>query len=140
MTTPANHATFLQRLLALTYDGLIIFFVIVVVQALLIFLLMSGLKMEMPTGSPLHLALKSLWFIISFFYFGYYWTKSGQTPGMKVWKIKVQTANGELISWLQSLLRYLFAFLGLGLFVLFFNKKRLALQDIVSKTHLISLK
>ena len=147
-------ATFGKRLLAILYDVLIVFFftflITLIVQQLIIQLNLipleavpinkEGQTVKMiPADSFITPLLKNLWFVISLFYFGRYWTKTGQTLGMKVWKIKVVTTSGEAINWQQALYRLLFSLLGLGLIWMIFNKNRLALQDVVSQTQLIKV-
>jgi len=139
------------RLLAIVYDILIVFFISIVltfiVQQIIIQSALVPLEQiqisakesipMIPTNSITSYVLKSFWPLIAYFYFAYYWTKRGQTPGMKVWKVKVVNQQGQLISWSQSLIRTITALFGLGLFVMPFNTQRLALQDIVSKTYLM---
>jgi len=140
-----------KRLLAISYDGLILFFIVVITYVVLqqIIINLELITLEkvqiskdetiniIPTDSMITLILKNLWVVISFFYFGHYWTKSGQTLGMKVWKVKAVTADGSLISWGDSLKRYVFALLGLGVLWIIADKDKLALQDRMSKTTLI---
>lgn len=78
--------------------------------------------------------------VVALTFFGYFWTKSGQTIGMRAWRLKVQTKDGQLISWSQSLIRSVTALLGLGnLLVLIDFKNKRALQDYLSKTDVITL-
>ena len=141
-----------KRLLAIFYDVLILFFVTIIVtliiQQIIIQLALVPLESVqisatetinmIPTDSIANFFLKSLWAIVSFFYFYYYWTKRGQTPGMKVWKIKLEpmlgTMNGSSITTLQVIKRYVFAFFGLGIVWMLIDKDKLALQDRISKT------
>lgn len=82
----------------------------------------------------------ALLIIVSLVFFGYFWTKSGQTIGMRAWRLKVQTLEGNLISWPQSIIRSVSALLGLGnLVVLVDFKNKKALQDYISKTEVITL-
>ena len=142
-----------SRLLSIFYDSLILFFIIVI-STLIIqqIIISSGIVTlqqvqisetetisTIPTNSPTNLFLKSLWLIVSFLYFGYFWTKRGQTPGMRVWKIKLVNKNYGLVSWSESLVRYITSLLGLGLLLIPFNKPRHAVQDILSKTTLVKV-
>lgn len=148
-------APFGKRLLAIFYDCLIVFFIIIFSIIILQFFVISAFDIntvaiptgtddsagkEIPADSFMTYFFKSLWLIISLLYFSYFWTKRGQTPGMKVWKLKVVRENDININWYQAVKRYLFAFFGLGLVWAIFNKKHLALQDILSSTQLISIK
>ncbi len=142
-----------KRILSIFYDFLILFFIIIVttfvIQQIIIQLEVITLDQiqisndetitMIPAGSIVTLILKNLWVVISFFYFGHYWTKRGQTLGMKVWKIKAITNEGGLISWGQSLKRYVFSLLGFGLLWMVIDKENLPLQDRMSKTKLIKV-
>ena len=146
-----ENASLGKRILAIVYDVLILFFIIIVstfiIQQIIIQLELTSLEQVrisaeetitvIPADSIVTLLLKNIWVVISFFYFGHYWTKRGQTLGMKVWKIKAVTNDGTLMTWGHALKRYVFALLGLGLFWMIFNKSRLSLQDKMSNTLLI---
>ena len=61
-------------------------------------------------------------------FYAYFWTKAGQTIGMKAWHLRVQNSNGSNISFTQSLIRMATSAFGLGnLMTLFGN--RTAFQD-----------
>jgi uncharacterized RDD family membrane protein YckC len=77
---------------------------------------------------------------VNVIFFSYFWTKSGQTIGMRAWRLRVQTNDGNLISWSQSVIRCMGALLGLGnLVVLVDFKNKKALQDYLSKTEVVAL-
>ncbi|AVG14927.1 hypothetical protein CFN79_03065 [Chromobacterium vaccinii] len=70
--------------------------------------------------TPLQLALgQDSWLLHSliqltaagvlFAYFGYCWTRGGQTAAMKTWHIRLVTADGRLLNWQQSLMRFIVA-------------------------------
>ncbi|UTH76282.1 RDD family protein [Chromobacterium sp. IIBBL 290-4] len=46
---------------------------------------------------------------VLFAYFGYCWTRSGQTAAMKTWHIRLVRADGQLLGWPQALMRYAIA-------------------------------
>ncbi|PIE42927.1 MAG: hypothetical protein CSA50_07835 [Gammaproteobacteria bacterium] len=60
--------------------------------------------------------LTSVLFVTLFFFFAYFWTKSGQTLGMQAWHIRIQTSEGRSIRWLQALLRFMMAWVSFGCF------------------------
>jgi uncharacterized RDD family membrane protein YckC len=140
-----------KRIVSIIYDFLILFFIIIVstfiIQQIIIQLELATLEQiqiskdetisMIPADSFVTLILKNLWVAISFFYFGHYWTKCGQTLGMKVWKIKAVTDNGGLMSWGNAFKRYVFALLGLGFLWMIIDKENLPLQDRLSMTKLI---
>ena len=50
-----------------------------------------------------HALLALAWFA----YFGWSWTRRGQTLGMRAWRIRLESAAGTRLDWSQSLLRFL---------------------------------
>jgi uncharacterized RDD family membrane protein YckC len=44
-------------------------------------------------------------------FIGYFWTRSGQTVGMKAWHIRVESEQGGLLNWSQSIQRLGYAIL-----------------------------
>ncbi|HEY7865641.1 MAG TPA: RDD family protein [Psychromonas sp.] len=61
-------------------------------------------------------------------FYGYFWTKAGQTIGMKAWRLRVQNSDGSNISFTQSLIRMATSAFGLGNILVFFGNKS-AFQD-----------
>ncbi len=115
-------ATLIRRLVAMLYDTLICVALLIVTtgfykmaQAKIIGA--DELKRLTDAGAmdndPL---LTSLLFIVLYFFFAYFWTKSGQTLGMQVWRIRIQTEDGYSIRWSQALLRFMMAWLSAGCF------------------------
>ena len=150
-------ASFGKRLLAIVYDILILFFIIVVITILIQQIVISfelvplekikdvtGEISVIPPNSWVDLGLKNLWALFGFLYFAHYWTRSGQTPGMKVWKLKLVSESHsdkqqqQTITVLQALKRYVFSLLGLGLIWIIVDKNKRALQDRLSQSRLIS--
>jgi uncharacterized RDD family membrane protein YckC len=74
------------------------------------------------------------------FFFVWFWSKSGQTLGMKAWRLKVQNQNGTLMSKTTALKRLIPTLLGLGNFaVLVDRKNKLSLQDRLTNTEVVLL-
>jgi len=61
-------------------------------------------------------------------FYAYFWTKAGQTIGMKAWRLRVQNSDGSNISFTQSLIRMATSAFGLGNFLVFFSNQS-AFQD-----------
>ena len=128
----------LRRFGAIFYDALLLF-------ATLFFA-------SLPIAVPLNITTEHPWYpyfviyihIISFLFFGWFWTHGGQTLGLKTWKARLISTSGNSVTWKQALLRYiasLFCWLSLGIGFLwcFTNRERLAWNDILSKTRLIRI-
>jgi len=74
------------------------------------------------------------------FFFVWFWSKSGQTLGMRAWRLRVQNQDGTLISKKTAIKRLLPTLLGLGnLRVLLDRKSKLSLQDKLTDTEVVTL-
>ncbi len=74
------------------------------------------------------------------FFFVYFWAKSGQTLGMKAWRLRLQNQDGTLISKSTGVKRLLPTLFGLGnLAVIFDRKHKLSLQDRLTDTEVVVL-
>ena len=74
------------------------------------------------------------------FFFVFFWSRSGQTLGMRAWRLRVQTQKGDLISKKTGLKRLLPTLLGLGnLRIIFDRKHKLSLQDKLTDTEVVML-
>ncbi|WP_281561410.1 RDD family protein [Thalassomonas sp. RHCl1] len=74
------------------------------------------------------------------FFFVWFWSKSGQTLGMKAWRLRVQNQDGSLISKRTAIKRLLPTLLGLGnIWVLLDRKNKLSLQDKLTDTEVVTL-
>lgn len=74
------------------------------------------------------------------FFFIWFWAKSGQTLGMKAWRLRVQNQDGTLISKTTGLKRLLPTLFGLGNLALLFDvKNKLSLQDRLTHTEVVVL-
>ncbi|MCP5206410.1 MAG: RDD family protein [Hahellaceae bacterium] len=113
--TDTSPAPLIRRLTAMLYDSLIVIALMMMTTGIykatqagiigadkLRELTESG-KMD---TDPL---LSSILFIVLYVFFAYFWTRSGQTLGMQVWHIRVQSPSGTSISWSQALLRFMMA-------------------------------
>jgi uncharacterized RDD family membrane protein YckC len=108
-------ATGLKRGLAITYDALISTAVLLV--ATWIYTIIAGQltgweKYEQMAeagqvkGGP---GLTFTLFLVLYLFFGYFWTRVGQTLGMQVWRVRIQNLDGVSVSWSQALRRYVTA-------------------------------
>ncbi|MBO9482440.1 MULTISPECIES: RDD family protein [Gammaproteobacteria] len=82
--------------------------------------------------------------VIIYGFFGFFWTRSGQTLGMQAWRIKVVSSNNHLISPWQSVIRFLIAIpalslAGIGLLWALIDHQRRSWQDLASSSRVILL-
>jgi uncharacterized RDD family membrane protein YckC len=111
-------AGLLRRLAALVYDGFLLFAITLAYAGtvLLVRIWLTGVeRAQTPyTGPSALLMFIGLWFCLSLFYC-WCWRRSGQTLGMKTWRLQLQQVNGELPSWRQCWLRSALAPLSLSI-------------------------
>jgi uncharacterized RDD family membrane protein YckC len=108
-------ATALKRALAITYDGLISIAVLLV--ATWAYTVVAGwvtgwdryeqmAEAGQLSGDP---GLTFTLFLVLYLFFGYFWTRIGQTLGMQVWRIRIENIDGTSVSWTKALRRYVTA-------------------------------
>ncbi|MGI2026043.1 RDD family protein [Endozoicomonas acroporae] len=82
--------------------------------------------------------------VIIYGFFGFFWTRSGQTLGMQAWRIKVVRSDNHLISPWQSVIRFLIAIpalslAGIGLLWALIDHQQRSWQDLASSSRVILL-
>jgi uncharacterized RDD family membrane protein YckC len=109
--TTGTPAGLFRRLAALFYDLLLVLALAFVVTFAML-PLTGGEAIVHATQGILAHAYHALLAIIAFAYFGWSWTRSGQTLGMRAWRIRLQSTGGRRLNWAESFVRFL---LGAGL-------------------------
>ena len=99
------------------------------------------------TGTSIHWSRANLWVIIAFFaweffYYAYFWTASGKTPGMQLLGVQVVGRDGSHVGTRRGLVRTLafplsFLLLGLGFVGILFGRDRRALHDSIADTAVV---
>lgn len=125
-----------KRVLAMFYDFMLIV-AIWMITGFAAVALNDGEAVEGPL-------FKTALFIITFLFFGFFWTRNGQTLGMQAWRIRVQTLDGYRLSWSRSLLRFMLSILswiplGLGYIWVLFSDEKLAWHDKFSESCVVQL-
>lgn len=77
---------------------------------------------------------------ITYLYLTYFWTQSGQTPGLRTWKLQLQREDGYLLTRHNANVRFLLSiiFFGISLIGLTYGKKQL-LHDQLAKTRIVPI-
>ncbi|MCD8512731.1 MAG: RDD family protein [Nitrincola sp.] len=125
-----------KRVLAMFYDFMLIV-AIWMITGFAAVALNDGEAVEGPL-------FKTALFVITFLFFGFFWTRNGQTLGMQAWRIRVQTLDGYRLSWSRSLLRFMLSILswiplGLGYIWVLFSDEKLAWHDKFSESCVVQL-
>jgi uncharacterized RDD family membrane protein YckC len=87
----------------------------------------------------------TLYFIgVTYLFYAWFWTHGGQTLGMKTWRVRVETLDGQAISYQQALVRATVAIISTGLFGLgflwsLFDKEKRTWHDIASNSRLTAV-
>lgn len=131
-----------RRLAALVYDALLLLAIGFAYTAgiLLIQVQQFGAREGQPLG---WLGGAGLWFCLSLYYV-WCWRRSGQTLGMKTWRLRLQRVDGGPPSWMQCWLRCLIApvvilAFGVGYWWALFCPSGNCLQDSGSRTRVVVL-
>jgi uncharacterized RDD family membrane protein YckC len=126
-----------RRLAAMTYELLLLCGVLAVA---LIFphLLIANFTHRLATG----LLLWAHLFLVLLVYFVAFWSRSGQTLAMKTWRVRLVTREGLAVRPSRALLRYLLAWLtlglgGLGIVWALVDRDRQFLHDRLAGTRLV---
>ena len=123
----------LRRLAALVYDALLLFAVLFAATTpVLLFTGGRAVGPDNPVFTAYLLAVSYAWF-------GWCWTRSGQTLGMRAWRMRVCTREGARLGWRRSLARFTAALVsigaaGAGLLWVAFDRDRMSLHDRLSGT------
>ena len=146
-------AGFIRRIASWIYDALLAIAVYMVAGAMgfLIFALLAyfGLVdmnghqhlIDAQQSSPLYSTLIYTWNLawVAYFFI-FFWCKSGQTLGMKAWRLRVQNQDGSLMDKPTALKRLVLTLLGLGnLWILVNWQQKLSLQDKLTNTEVVVL-
>jgi uncharacterized RDD family membrane protein YckC len=131
-----------RRLAALLYDAFLLVALLMIATAF--FLAFTGGE-NVESGGPVLLnfyrvAMVGVWVA----FYGVFWTRGGQTLGMKVWRLKLVRESGEAIRWSDVLSRLAAGVLslapaGLGFFWILFDRDGLAWHDRLSHTQPVVL-
>ena len=132
----AVNATLLRRLGAMLYDGLLV--TAVLMLATVPFVIERGGETVEPDGNFLY-QLSML--IVMYLFFVYFWTRDGQTLGMRSWRMRLETPDGTAPSLSQASLRFVMAIVslmpaGLGFLWQLWDKDKLTWHDRASGTRL----
>lgn len=139
----------LRRFAAMTYDSLLLMAISILYGAI-----MAGINIaikgtpatgERITWGGFGVVVFIGWILTIGLFFCYFWHKSGQTLGMKTWRMKVVNYdNLNTPSYARCIGRVLCApislcLLGLGYLLMYTNPERQTLHDKISKTRTLLL-
>ena len=140
-----ERASFFKRLGAYIYDlfALGAVLMLATVLALLVVIIankMGAIDLSLYKDSADYLGQSPAFLIylcaVIIGFYAYFWSKAGQTIGMKAWRLRVQNSDGSNISFTQSLIRLSTSAFGLGN-IMVLMKGRNAFQDLWGECEVI---
>ena len=140
-TLRGQHAGFASRFIAFVFDSAISIGVFMLVLSA------ASFAASVLTGSSIHWNRADLWVVLAFFgweffYYAYFWTASGKTPGMTLLGVQVVGRDGSNVGTQRGLVRTLafplsFLLLGLGFVGILLSRDRRALHDSIAGTEVV---
>ena len=136
-----NKKVSLLRIVAATiYDSLLMLGVWFLVGSLALGVkfVLTGEVSSLNPITGMSLVILSTWL-----YFALFWIYGGKTLGMSSWKLRIVSQDGNQITIIQTIIRFLsniftISLAGIPLFLRRINKNNRSLSDFLSKTSIIS--
>ena len=136
-----QHAGFASRFIAFIVDC------VVSIGVFMLVLSAASYAASVLTGSTIHWSRANTWVVVAFFaweffYYAYFWTASGKTPGMVLLGVQVVGQDGSRAGTRRGLVRTLafplsFILLGLGFLGILLGRDRRALHDVIADTAVV---
>jgi len=139
--TPAPSATLLRRLCSLVYESLIVLALLLLGGLAFLLLLHVAVGRDASTGWPLWLFRGWILLVLGV-YFGWFWTRGGQTLPMRTWRLRLVGTDGRPVGNRQALLRFALAWpsvlaAGAGLAWALVDRDRQFLHDRLAGTRVV---
>jgi len=125
-----------RRLLIMFYDAVIMLGLLILASAV-----------ALPFGNMNKVVFQDFWFTlwlaaVCFAYLSICWRYGGMTVGMRAWKVRLVSNDGQIVSWPRCLLRFLVAVVslsvfGLGILWALVDKKNRGWHDLAARTLMI---
>ncbi|MEL4245084.1 RDD family protein [Shewanella xiamenensis] len=91
-------------------------------------------------GTPIYHGIYQLWLVLCVgTFYALFWSKGGQTLGMRAWRLKIQHPNGQNLSLITAYARIVWSLLGIGNLWVLINDDKLALQDMMTRSEVVVL-
>lgn len=139
----AKPAGVLRRFGAMFYDLLLVVALWMVATALLL-PLTGGEAIEVQRHGLGAYAYQALLLALVVGFFGWFWTRGGQTVGMMAWRLRLVREDGARLSWMDAIKRLAgaavsWAVFGLGYFWIWIDRDRRAWHDRWTHTRVVVL-
>jgi len=137
-----SSAGFGRRFAALIYDGFLL--IAVLMPYTWIVVLIHGGAVTEASGRLTWWVFRSGALVIMAAYYVLNWTRSGQTLGMRAWRLRTLSESGKPLQVGQAVARFCWGLVawapfGLGVLWLYADPEHLAVQDRLSRTRVVVL-
>ena len=124
-----------RRFGAILYDSFL-------VLAILIIMSIPLYSFDLQENESLKIIIQIYYYLITQYFFVWFWVNNQGTLGMKTWKIKIISDSKKPLSYKKAVIRFnvailSFLFFGLGFLISMFRKDRKCLHDFISRTILV---
>ena len=131
------NASLLRRLGAMLYDSLLVIALLMI--ATVPFIAIRGGEIVEPNDN---LVYQICMLLVIYAFFAFFWSYGGQTLGMRAWRMRLETKDGDVPTLAMVSLRFVLAVVsllpfGLGYFWQLWDKDRLTWHDRFSGTRLV---
>lgn len=135
---PANPAPLHLRLAALAYDLFPLAALWMATAGLFLFAAHGAVDAAHPPAIY-RIGLQIALLTVTAGYFVLSWSRGGQTIGMRAWRIRITTVDGDALPWPRALLRFAVALpslgaLGLGFLWCLVDRERRAWHDLAARS------
>ena len=127
-----NYVTIWRRSASILYDSLLVIAVLIVMS-------LPFFSFNLEENLSLKIIVQIYYYLITQYFFVWFWVNNEGTLGMKTWKIKIVSEDGNKITYKEAIIRFntailSFIFFGLGFLISFLRKDKKCLHDFISKT------
>lgn len=138
-------AGFGRRFAALIYDGFLLLALLMIFTALSLVFTKEHLAVTRESSGGWFYVYRAGEIGVVAGYYVLNWIRSGQTLGMRAWRLRVVSDTGEPLRVRSAVLRFICGFLAwppaaLGVLWLYLDPEHLALHDRLSKTRVVRLR
>ncbi len=133
-----------RRLGAMFYDTLLVVASLMVVTALFLPLTGGEAITADQVGSGFEYLYRAVLLVVIVLYFGWPWTRSGQTVGMMAWRLRLERNDGSMVRWSDVLKRLAgatvsFVAAGMGYWWIWIDRERRTWHDRWTDTRVVVL-
>jgi len=138
-----------RRLAAMFYDSLLVFAITFTATLAVVGIRIVLSQQALQTGERAitggyHYFLQAVLCASVALFFGWFWTRTGQTLGMQTWRLRIDDVGGGRISWQQALIRFVIAIasalcLGLGYLWILWDRDNCSWHDRASGSRVVML-